>query len=188
MKKLIYIGLSVIAFSAVTNISMADELEEVIVTSSLIDPLANDISNPFHIIDGKSLTSDATQSIGGMIDNLAGVSSSDFGAAVGQPVIRGLSGSRVKLLNNGKVVRDISSLGPDHSNEIDLGHLQQIEIVRGPSSLLYANGAVGGMLILLITQLLGRILNRSSLMLVLAMKMAITVILAMQASSEILAV
>ena len=48
------------------------------------------------------------------------------------------------MLNNGKVVRDISSLGPDHANEIDLGLLQQIEIVRGPSSLLYANGAVGG--------------------------------------------
>jgi iron complex outermembrane receptor protein len=41
-------------------------------------------------------------------------------------------------------VRDISSLGPDHANEIDLGHLQQIEVIRGPSSLLYANGAVGG--------------------------------------------
>ena len=37
-------------------------------------------------------------------------------------------------------------MGPDHSNEIDLGHLQQIEIVRGPSSLLYANGAVGGII------------------------------------------
>ncbi|MDA7760602.1 TonB-dependent receptor, partial [bacterium] len=64
--------------------------------------------------------------------------------SVGQPVIRGLGGSRVKVLNNGKVVRDVSALGPDHLNQIDLGHLEQIEIVRGPSSLLYANGAVGG--------------------------------------------
>ena len=71
---------------------MAGDLEEVIVSSSLIDASASDISNPLHILDGKSLTLDATQSIGGMIDNLAGVSSSDFGAAVGQPVIRGLSG------------------------------------------------------------------------------------------------
>jgi iron complex outermembrane receptor protein len=145
MKKLIYIGLSVIAFSA-ANFSIADELEEVIVTSSLIDPLASDISNPLHILEAKSITNDATQSIGSLIDGLTGVSSSDFGAAVGQPIIRGLSGSRVKLLNNGKVIRDISSLGPDHANEIDLGHLQQIEIIRGPSSLLYANGAVGGII------------------------------------------
>jgi len=146
MKNLIYIGLSAIAFSAIANISMADELEEVIVTSSLIDASASEISNPLHVVNGESISKDATQSIGSIIDGLVGVSSSDFGAAVGQPVIRGLSGSRVKLLNNGKVVRDISSLGPDHSNEIDLGHLQQIEIIRGPSSLLYANGAVGGII------------------------------------------
>ena len=144
MKKLIYIGLSLLACSAIANISVANELEEVVVTSSLIDPTANDISNPIHVFDAKSINSDATQSVGSLIDGLTGVSSSDFGAAVGQPVIRGLSGSRVKMLNNGKMVRDISSLGPDHANEIDLGLLQQIEIVRGPSSLLYANGAVGG--------------------------------------------
>ena len=146
MKKIIYIGLSVIASFAFANFSVADELEEVIVTSSLIDPTANDISNPIHVLDARSISSDATQSVGTLIDGLMGVSSSDFGSAVGQPVIRGLSGSRVKILNNGKVVRDISSLGPDHSNEIDLGHLQQIEIIRGPSSLLYANGAVGGII------------------------------------------
>ena len=144
MKNLIYIGLSVIAFSAIANLSVADELEEVVVTSSIINATASEISNPIHVLDGGSITNDASQSIGSLIDGLVGVSSSDFGAAVGQPVIRGLSGTRVKLLNNGKVVRDISSLGPDHSNEIDLGHLQQIEIIRGPSSLLYANGAIGG--------------------------------------------
>jgi iron complex outermembrane receptor protein len=144
MKKLIYIGLSVIAFSALANTSMADELEEVIVTSSLIDPLANDISNPLHILGAKSISSDATQSLGSIINGLVGISTSDFGAGVGQPVIRGLGGSRVKVLNNGNVVRDVSALGPDHLNQIDLGHLQQIEIIRGPSSLLYANGAVGG--------------------------------------------
>ena len=146
MKKLIYIGLSVIACSVVANISLADELEEVIVTSSLIDASANEISNPLHIVNGESISDDASQSLGSLLDGLVGVSSSDFGTGVGQPVIRGLRGSRVKVLNNGKVVRDISSLGPDHANEIDLGHLQQIEIIRGPSSLLYANGAIGGII------------------------------------------
>jgi iron complex outermembrane receptor protein len=92
----------------------------------------------------KSISDDASQSLGSIIDGLVGVSTSDFGAGVGQPVIRGLGGSRVKVLNNGKVVRDVSALGPDHLNQIDLGHLEQVEIVRGPSSLLYANGAVGG--------------------------------------------
>lgn len=144
MKKLIYIGLSAMAFSAIANLSVADELEEVVVTSSIINSTTSEISNPIHVLDANFITNNASQSIGSLIDGLVGISSSDFGAAVGQPVIRGLSGTRVKLLNNGKVIRDISSLGPDHSNEIDLGHLQQIEIIRGPSSLLYANGAIGG--------------------------------------------
>ncbi|MCS5587987.1 MAG: TonB-dependent receptor [Porticoccaceae bacterium] len=144
MKKLFFIGLPVVACSLLANIGMAEDMEEIIVTSSLIDTSASEISNPLHIIDAESIGNDASQSLGSLLDGLAGVVSSDFGAAVGQPIIRGLGGSRVRVLNNGKVVRDISALGPDHANEIDLGHLEQIEIVRGPSSLLYANGAIGG--------------------------------------------
>ena len=144
MKKINFIGLPLLALTAFANISLANDLEEVVVTSSLIDASASDISNPIHVMNGQSISDDASQSLGSIIDGLVGVSTSDFGAGVGQPVIRGLGGSRVKVLNNGKVVRDVSALGPDHLNQIDLGHLEQIEIVRGPSSLLYANGAVGG--------------------------------------------
>ncbi len=144
MKKINFIGLPLLALTAFANISLANDLEEVVVTSSLIDASASDISNPIHVMNGQSISDDASQSLGSIIDGLVGVSTSDFGAGVGQPVIRGLGGSRVKVLNNGKVVRDVSALGPDHLNQIDLGHLEQVEIVRGPSSLLYANGAVGG--------------------------------------------
>ena len=144
MKKINFIGLPLLALTAFANISLANDLEEVVVTSSLIDASASDISNPIHVMNGKSISDDASQSLGSIIDGLVGVSTSDFGAGVGQPIIRGLGSSRVKVLNNGKVVRDVSALGPDHLNQIDLGHLEQVEIVRGPSSLLYANGAVGG--------------------------------------------
>ncbi|MFP6833612.1 MAG: TonB-dependent receptor plug domain-containing protein, partial [Porticoccaceae bacterium] len=144
MKKINFIGLPLLALTTFANISLANDLEEVVVTSSLIDASASDISNPIHVMNGQSISGDASQSLGSIIDGLVGVSTSDFGAGVGQPVIRGLGGSRVKVLNNGTVVRDVSALGPDHLNQIDLGHLEQVEIVRGPSSLLYANGAVGG--------------------------------------------
>ena len=75
-----------------------------------------------------------------------GVHTADFGAAVGQPVIRGMSGSRVRVLENGVVVRDVAALGPDHINDINLLNSQQIEVVKGPSSLLYANGGAGGVI------------------------------------------
>lgn len=124
--------------------ALTQEMEEVIITSSLIDPSSEAIANPLHVINGESIANDASQSIGASIDGLVGVSSSDYGAAVGQPIIRGMSGSRVKILNNGVVVRDVSGLGPDHVNDVDLNNIQQIEIVRGPSSLLYSNGTIGG--------------------------------------------
>jgi iron complex outermembrane receptor protein len=57
-----------------------------------------------------------------------------------------MSGSRVRILENGVVVRDVAALGPDHINDINLLNSQQIEVVKGPSSLLYANGGAGGVI------------------------------------------
>ena len=128
----------------ITNNIIADEIEEVVVTSSYINQSSDEIKDPLHIITEQELETNPTQSLGESIDNLLGVSSSDYGAAVGQPIIRGMSGSRVKILNNGLLVRDISGLGADHLNEVDMNNIKQIEIVRGPSSLMYSNGAIGG--------------------------------------------
>ncbi|MDG2316021.1 MAG: TonB-dependent receptor [Gammaproteobacteria bacterium] len=128
------------------NIIFAQEMEEVIVTSSFTDQLISEIENPIHIISGDETSNSSTKSLGDALDNLLGVSSADYGTAVGQPVIRGLSGSRVKVLNNNMVVRDVSGLGGDHSQAVDMNNIQQIEIVRGPASLLYANGGIGGVI------------------------------------------
>ena len=84
--------------------------------------------------------------MGDAIDSYLGVSIADYGAAVGQPIIRGMSGPRVKILKNGMVNRDVSGLGVDHLNDVDLNDISQIEIVKGPSSLLYANGTIGGII------------------------------------------
>ena len=123
-----------------------DNIEEVIVTSSILGKTFNEIGDPIHIVDGSEVSSDATQSIGETLDDLLGVASADYGAAVGQPIIRGMSGSRIKILENGIVNRDVSGLGADHFNDVDLSNVEQIEVVRGPSSLLYSNGTIGGII------------------------------------------
>ena len=135
---------SLIAFSVFTNISLAQDMEEVVVTSSLVD--TSEITNPLYIVDGDDISDDVTTSLGDAIDSYLGVSIADYGAAVGQPIIRGMSGPRVKILKNGMVNRDVSGLGVDHLNDVDLSDIDQIEIVKGPSSLLYANGTIGGII------------------------------------------
>jgi iron complex outermembrane receptor protein len=128
-----------------TNEIASQDVEEIIVvTSALIDTA--EITNPLYVIDGDEIIDDATTSLGDAIDSYLGVSIADYGAAVGQPIIRGMSGPRVKILKNGMVNRDVSGLGADHLNDVDLNDIEQIEIVKGPSSLLYANGTIGGII------------------------------------------
>ncbi len=123
--------------------AFAQDIEDVVVTSSILGTKSQ-IENPIHVIDEETLNKSGSHSIGESIDNLLGVTNTDFGSIVGQPVIRGLSGARVKVLENGLVNRDVSGIGADHPIDIDLNNIQQVEIVRGPSSLLYSNGALGG--------------------------------------------
>ena len=108
-----------------------------------IDQDLDSINNPIHIISGNDVSNMATQSIGESIDNLLGVSSADYGAGVGHPVIRGMTGNRVKVMTNGRVNRDVSGIGVDHVVEVDLNNIQQIEVIRGPSSIFYSNGNHG---------------------------------------------
>ena len=70
----------------------------------------------------------------------------DYGAVVGQPAIRGLLDGRVKILRNGLSVADVAGMGADHLNEVDLNNVSQVEIIRGPSSLLYKKGSIGGVI------------------------------------------
>ena len=136
--------LALIGSALLTLNIYANDVEEVVVTASLTNQSASDLVDPLHIVDGDDVASGGALSLGDTLDELLGVHSADFGTAVGQPVIRGMSGSRVRILENGVVVRDVAAMGPDHVNDVNLLNTEQIEVVRGPSSLLYANGAGGG--------------------------------------------
>ncbi|MDA9941669.1 TonB-dependent receptor [Luminiphilus sp.] len=119
-------------------------LEEIIVTASFVGVNESSATRPIYVLDEETLEQNGVQTLGAHLDSLLGVAYADFGAAVGQPIIRGLSGNRVRVLNNGSVVRDVSALGPDHAVDVSLSDVQQVEVVRGPSALLYSNGSIGG--------------------------------------------
>ncbi len=141
MKKSLYF---ILCFAFLNVLYAMDE--EVIVTSSLGGATLAEIDSPIFVITGDDINYTGSTNLGDSIDYLLGVNSSGFGPGVGQPIIRGMGGTRVRILSNGKLVRDVSGLGSDHLNDVDVNDLQQIEVVRGPSSLLYSNGTMGGII------------------------------------------
>jgi iron complex outermembrane receptor protein len=141
MKKSLYF---ILCFAFLNVLYATDE--EIIVTSSLGGATLAEIDSPVFVIKGDDINYSASTNLGESLNYLLGVNSSNFGPGVGQPIIRGMGGTRVRILSNGKLVRDVSGLGSDHLNDVDMNDLQQIEVVRGPSSLLYSNGTMGGII------------------------------------------
>ena len=115
----------------------ADALPEVIVTTS---PLAGSesaqILTPARVLSGDELRDRQTGTLGETLSREMGVSASSFGAGASRPVIRGLDGARVKMLQNGMSVSDVSTLSNDHAVATDTATARQVEIRRGPAALL----------------------------------------------------
>ena len=146
MKTISFYGLclGIGLFGVTSSYSDSRMIEEVVITSSILGETFSESNSVVELIEKDSLSVSATENIGSTLESYPGVSSRDFGAAVGQPVIRGMSGDRVKILSDGLVTRDVSGIGEDHVSDVDLTNVEQIEVIRGPASLLYANGSMGG--------------------------------------------
>ena len=72
------------------------------------------------------------------------MSATSFGPTASAPVLRGLSGDRVRVLTDGIGTLDLSSSGPDHAIAINPLTAERIEVLRGPSALLFGSSAIGG--------------------------------------------
>lgn len=120
-----------------------DSIEEVIVTSSLQQTRA-ETALPVNVLSGEALREQAASTLGETLKELVGVNSASFGTGVGLPIIRGQSGNRVQVLQGGVSNMDASAISPDHANSVEAALAERIEVVRGPATLLYGNGAIGG--------------------------------------------
>src|SRR5688500_9037951 len=83
-------------------------------------------------------------SLGETVNRLPGVQSSYFGPGVGRPIIRGMDGARVQVLSDGLSSGDVSTVSVDHAVSIEPFLADQIEVLKGPATLLYGSGAIGG--------------------------------------------
>lgn len=119
------------------------ELDNLIISAPNNESAAN-TALPVSVLSGDELRMKAASSVGETLKNEPGITSQSFGPGVGQPVIRGQSGSRVHVLQNGLGSLDVSSLSPDHANSTEALWAERIEVLRGPATLLYGSGAIGG--------------------------------------------
>jgi iron complex outermembrane receptor protein len=100
---------------------------------------------PTTVLAGQELTKQLEMSLGATLENQPGVASRSFGPAPARPVIRGLDGDRVQILQDGQRMGDLSSQSGDHGVNVNPAAATRIEVVRGPATLLYGANAIGGL-------------------------------------------
>ena len=122
----------------------AKDLDRVVVTASPLRQTAEELSQPVEVLSGERLDQAKSATLGETLDKLPGVQSSNFGAGVGRPIIRGLDGPRVGVLSGGLSSQDVSTISQDHATAIEPFLADQIEVLKGPATLLYGSGAIGG--------------------------------------------
>jgi iron complex outermembrane recepter protein len=145
--KLFYIGIF-IPLSIVQTVYAEETstLDEVTVTARPIGLQSIEhIAQPIHILNNEALTKKQSSTIGETLSNIPGVTTNRFSPLASRPVIRGLGGSRVQVLENGIGSLDASTISADHAVTIDPIQAKQIEIFRGPATLLYGSEASGGL-------------------------------------------
>jgi iron complex outermembrane receptor protein len=120
------------------------ELETVTVRANPLGRTSDELIQPHDVLSGDVLVDKRRPTIGETLEFEPGVATSDFGAGAGRPVIRGQAGPRVQVLENGLGSLDVSDVSPDHAVTVSPAQATQIEVIKGPATLLFGSGASGG--------------------------------------------
>lgn len=117
-------------------------VEKIVVTSHPLS--AEGLALSSEILEGEELARDLESSIGETVGRQPGVHAASFGQAASRPVIHGLSGPRVRIMEDRIDSLDVSVTSADHAVTIEPFIADRIEVLKGPSTLLYGSGAIGG--------------------------------------------
>lgn len=120
-------------------------IEEIIVSAPFEGTVADTVL-PIGVLSGEELREKVANTLGETLRNEVGINNASFGPGLGHPVIRGQSGSRVNILINSVGVTDASNQSPDHAEAVEVAMADRVEVIRGPATLLYGSGAVGGII------------------------------------------
>ncbi|MGZ9114344.1 MAG: TonB-dependent receptor domain-containing protein [Brevundimonas sp.] len=130
--------------AAAQSAPRATELSDVVVTGTPFGVTDRASLLAVEVLDEEDLAVAPASTLGDLVNGLPGVRSTNFAPGASRPVIRGLSGPRVQVLTNGLGMIDASSVSPDHQVAVDPAEARRIEIVRGPSTLVFGGSAIGG--------------------------------------------
>ena len=111
-------------------------------TGLQISPDQNFVSTT--VVTPQQLLSQPSSTLGDALGSRPGIAATTFAPGASRPVIRGLSGFRVRIQENGLATGDVSALSDDHAVPIDPLAAGQVEVVRGPATLRYGSQAIGG--------------------------------------------
>ncbi len=140
--------LSILAVVALPTFAAENEevqtLETIRIKAHPLKQTSKDFAVADTVVDQKRLAQGAV-TIGEALSGETGIASNQFGAGSSRPVIRGQDGPRVKILQNSSENIDVSTLSPDHAVTVDPALAKQVEVIRGPSTLLFGAGTVGGL-------------------------------------------
>lgn len=119
-------------------------LEVIDVKASPFHASAVESAMPVTVLSGEKLKMNQAATLGDTLKNEVGVHSTFYGSVASSPIIRGLDGPRVLITQNGLDAGDASRVGPDHSVSAEASTAEQIEVLRGPATMFYGSGAIGG--------------------------------------------
>jgi iron complex outermembrane receptor protein len=122
----------------------AAPLPPVFVTATPLGSSLFELVDPVNVLEGQGLRLRRQPTLGQTVDQEVGVSATYFGPNASRPIIRGLGGFDIRLLNNGIGILDASASSPDHAVAVSPFATDRIEIVRGPATVMYGGTAIGG--------------------------------------------
>ncbi len=122
----------------------AKMIEEVVIIATPLNFSNIKSAIPINALNGDELRNKQAATLGDSLAGEVGIHTSFHGNVASTPIIRGLSGPRVLITQNGLDASDVSRVGPDHSVASEVSTAEQLEILRGPSTLFFGSGAIGG--------------------------------------------